>query len=157
MNEELQSTNDELQSINEQLHLTTAQVDAANGFLETVLAGLRAGVVVVDDELRIRSWNRRAEELWGFRSAEVTGQHFLNLDIGLPFDGVRPLLRAASGPDAEFGEVMLQAVNRRGRTVAVRVACSPLGPGRNGDRTAGAVIVMESDDVAIATDEVSPP
>jgi two-component system CheB/CheR fusion protein len=156
MNEELQSTNDELQHINDQLHLTTAQLDAANVFLETVLTSLRAGVAVVDSELRIRSWNRRAEDLWGPRAAEVTGQHFLNLDIGLPFDRVRPLLRAASGPDAQFGEVTLHAVNRRGRTIAVRVACSPLGPDRHGARTAGAVIMMESDDVPVTTDEGSP-
>jgi two-component system CheB/CheR fusion protein len=156
MNEELQSTNDELQSINEQLHRTTADLDSANGFLGTVLTSLRAGVAVVDGELRVRTWNRRAEDLWGLRSAEVTGQHFLNLDMGLPFEQVRPLLRAASGPDRTAGDVILQAVNRRGRTVTVRVACSPLGPDRNGSPTAGVIIVMESDDGAVEPDQVSP-
>jgi two-component system CheB/CheR fusion protein len=156
MNEELQSTNDELQGINEQLHRTTADLDAANGFLETVLTSLRAGVAVVDSELRVRTWNRRAEDLWGLRSAEVAGQHFLNLDMGLPFEQIRPLLRAASGPDRAPGEVTLQAVNRRGRTVTVRVACSPLGADRKGSLTPGVIIVMESDDVTVEPDQVSP-
>ncbi|MFI5495649.1 CheR family methyltransferase [Actinoplanes sp. NPDC051859] len=147
MNEELQSTNDELQSINDQLRISTAQLDDANSFLETVLTSLRAGVAVVDPDLRIRMWNRRAEDLWGLRSEEVVGDHFLNLDIGLPFEQVRPMLRGALGDDGASGEVTLDAVNRRGRAVVVRVACAPLrgiDPGRG---TEGAIIVMEADDL----------
>ncbi|MFC4065370.1 CheR family methyltransferase [Actinoplanes subglobosus] len=145
MNEELQSTNDELQSINDQLRVSTSRLDEANAFLETVLTSLQAGVAVVDPDLRIRMWNRHAEDLWGLRSGEVIGQHFLNLDIGLPIDQVRPLLRGALGPTGRSGEVKLDAVNRRGRAITVRVACTPLrsrdgGPG-GGD---GAIIVMET-------------
>ena len=144
-NEELQSTNDELQSINDQLHASTALLDDANAFLETVLASLRAGVAVVDNDLRIRSWNRRAEDLWGLRSAEVVGQHLLNLDIGLPFEQLRPLLRSASAPDGGTGEITLDAVNRRGRTISVHVACAPLHRRQDGSND-GAIVVMESDD-----------
>jgi two-component system CheB/CheR fusion protein len=145
MNEELQSTNDELQSINDQLRISTSRLDEANAFLETVLTSLQAGVAVVDPDLRIRMWNRHAEDLWGLRSGEVIGQHFLNLDIGLPIDQVRPLVRGALGADGRSGEIRLDAVNRRGRNVTVRVACTPLrsrdgGPG-GGD---GAIIVMET-------------
>lgn len=144
MNEELQSTNDELQSINDQLRISTSRLDEANTFLETVLTSLQAGVAVVDPDLRIRMWNRHAEDLWGLRSAEVIGQHFLNLDIGLPIEHVRPLLRAALGgaqdtEDGESGEIRLEAVNRRGRAVTVRVACTPLR-----QRDGGAIIVMET-------------
>jgi two-component system CheB/CheR fusion protein len=38
-------------------------------------------------------WNRHAEDLWGLRGGGLIGQHFLNLDIGLPIDRIRPLLR----------------------------------------------------------------
>ena len=41
---------------------------------------------MIDRDLRIRMWNRRAEDLWGLRAHEVIGQHFLNLDHGLPFE-----------------------------------------------------------------------
>jgi two-component system CheB/CheR fusion protein len=146
MNEELQSTNDELQSINDQLHASTELLDDANAFLETVLASLRAGVAVVDSDLRVRSWNRRAEDLWGLRSAEVVGQHLLNLDIGLPFEQLRPLLRTASAADGSGGEISLEAVNRRGRTITVRVACAPLRTQRAGAAGQGAIVVMESDE-----------
>jgi len=146
MNEELQSTNDELQSINDQLQASTAMLDSANAFMETVLANLRAGVAVVDPDLRIRSWNRRAEDLWGLRSTEVIGQNFLNLDIGLPFQQLRPLLRAASGSGGDTGEITLDAINRRGRPISVRVACTPLHSDGDGSRNDGAIVVMESDE-----------
>jgi len=154
MNEELQSTNDELQSINEQLRISTVRLDDANAFMETVLTGLRAGVAVVDHELQVRVWNKRAEDLWGLRGSEVVGQHFLNLDIGLPFEMVRPLLRAALGPDQVSGEVAVEAVNRRGRQITVRVACTPLR-GRTGENSGhGAIVVMESDGPPPGGDEV---
>jgi two-component system CheB/CheR fusion protein len=146
MNEELQSTNDELQSINDQLQASTALLDDANVFLEAVLASLRAGVAVVDSELRVRAWNSRAEDLWGLRAAEVIGQHFLNLDIGLPSEHIRPLLRAASAPDGSAGEITLEAVNRRGRTIVVRVACRPLRHQHCDGIREGAIVVMESDE-----------
>jgi two-component system CheB/CheR fusion protein len=147
MNEELQSTNDELQNINDQLRLSTEQLDGVNAFLEAVLTSLRAGVAVVDRDLRIQMWNRRAEDLWGLRSAEVIGQHLLNLDIGLPFEQLRPLLRGALGQHAAPGEIQTEAVNRRGRSIVVRVACTPLVAGVG---SGGAIVVMESDETAAA-------
>jgi two-component system CheB/CheR fusion protein len=146
MNEELQSTNDELHSINDQLRVSTAQLDDANAFLQAVLTSLEAGVIVVDGDLHIRIWNRRAEDLWGLRTAEVIGQHFLNLDIGLPFEQLRPLLRGALGPDAQPGVATIDAVNRRGRSVVVRVVCTPLGRWGGVTPDYGAIIVMEAGD-----------
>ncbi|MFI7603180.1 CheR family methyltransferase [Actinoplanes sp. NPDC049681] len=146
MNEELQSTNDELQSINDQLRVSSAQLDDANAFLETVLTSLRAGVAVVDRDLRIRMWNKRAEDLWGLRAGEVVGQHFLNLDIGLPFEKLRPMLRGSLVEGGVSSEVSLDAVNRRGRTVLVRVACAPLRSEVDGPATEGAIILMETNE-----------
>ncbi|HET6534436.1 MAG TPA: CheR family methyltransferase [Actinoplanes sp.] len=143
MNEELQSANDELQTMNDQLRISSARLDEANAFFETVLTSLDAGVAVVDMDLNVRMWNRRAEDLWGIRSAEVLGHHFLTLDIGLPFDGVRPVVRAALGPGAVAGEVSVDAVNRRGRPIVVRVACTPLRAVDGSAIGEGAVIVME--------------
>ena len=142
MNEELQSTNDELQTINDQLRISTDQLDESNGFLEAVLTSLRAGVAVVDQDLRIRMWNRQAEELWGLRPAEAVGEHFLNLDIGLPFERLRPMLRGAVA--GEPGEAEIEAVNRRGRAVLVRVSCVPLRPGDASEGKDGAIIAMET-------------
>jgi two-component system CheB/CheR fusion protein len=145
MNEELQSTNDELQSINDQLRESTAELDSANAFLEAILTSLRAGVAVVNRDLQVQVWNRRAEDLWGLRREEAVGQHFLNLDIGLPVEKLRPVIRQVLNGGGEPQEVVLPAVNRRGRGVTVRVVCTPLsGPAGAG----GAIMVMESDSAA---------
>ena len=140
MNEELQSTNDELQTINDELQDRTGELDTANGFLEAILTGLQAGVVVVDPGLHVRVWNRQAQDLWGLRAEEVVGHHFLDLDIGLPTDPVRSLIRGAlngAGPQ----EAVVAAVDRRGRRVDVRV----LGSALHGttDAAGGIILTME--------------
>jgi two-component system CheB/CheR fusion protein len=141
MNEELQSTNDELQTINDELQDRTGALDAANGFLEAILTSLRAGVVVLNPELHVRVWNRQAQELWGLRPEEVVGQHFLNLDIGLPTDRLRSLIRRSLAGEDGAQETTVAAVDRRGRSIDVRVLGSALHGG-SGD-AAGIILTME--------------
>ncbi|GAA4693192.1 PAS domain S-box protein [Pseudonocardia yuanmonensis] len=141
MNEELQSTNDELQTINDELQDRTGELDRANAFLETILTSLRAGVVVVGTELHVQVWNHQAEELWGLRRDEAVGQHFLNLDIGLPLDLVRPVVRSTLSGEDGPQEVTLPAINRRGRSIDVRVIASPLRG--DGGSVVGAILTME--------------
>jgi two-component system CheB/CheR fusion protein len=141
MNEELQSTNDELQVINDRLSERSVELDDLNNFLESILTSLRSGVIVVDPEMRVIVWNRGSEELWGLRRDEANGQHLLNLDIGLPLAELRPLVRSALVDTDPVGEITIDAVNRRGRTVSVRVVASPLRS-RNGE-TEGAILVLE--------------
>jgi two-component system CheB/CheR fusion protein len=140
MNEELQSTNEELQSINDELRDRTNELDTANTFLEAILTSLRAGVAVINHDMHVRIWNHRAEDLWGLRQDEVIGQHFLNLDIGLPTDQLRPLIRTVLAGDTEPQETHLTAVNRRGRTIDLHVVCTPLTR-TNGSAT-GVILLM---------------
>ncbi|MFI5843463.1 CheR family methyltransferase [Catenuloplanes sp. NPDC051500] len=139
-NGELQSTNDELQNSNERLRRKTAELDGANAFMDAILSNLQAGILVVDPSLKIRSWNRQAENMWGLRSSEAVGRHLLNLDIGLPVDQLRPVIRQALGGEPEPGELELQAVNRLGRQITVRIACSPM---LDEGVPVGAILVME--------------
>jgi two-component system CheB/CheR fusion protein len=141
MNEELQSTNEELQTINDELRERSDELNSANAFLHSVLTSLRGGVVVVDRELRVLGWNRDAEDLWGLRSDEVSGRHLLNLDIGLPLDQLRPVLRGSLGGDGHQ-TLQLDATNRRGRPIRLRVTLSPLGGAA--EEVRGVIIHMES-------------
>ena len=189
MNEELQSMNDELHASNEELRLRTLEVGEVNAFMESVLAGLRAAVLVIDADQRVLVWNRQAEELWGVRREEAVGQHLLALDIGLPMERLRPLVRAVldgaarpasdgvrvdgvrvdgvrvdgapgdgttgdgSSADAPApvaaAELRLPALNRRGRSIEVRVTATPLR--RDGEARPGAIIVVEQDDEPTGT------
>ncbi len=140
-NEELQSTNDELQTINDALRERSLDLDEVNEFLESVLTSIRAGIVVIDAEMRIKAWNRGAEDLWGVRREEAEGIHLLNLDIGLPVAEIRPVVREALSDPVYYGELMLDAINRRGRAAVVRLLCSSLRSS-NGE-SHGALLMME--------------
>ncbi|RBY83058.1 chemotaxis protein CheR [Geodermatophilus sp. TF02-6] len=142
MNEELQSMNDELSSTNEELRATTDEVGAVNRFMNGVLSSFRAGVAVVDAELRVLVWNAAAEDLWGLRQDEVAGRHLLNLDVGLPVSRLQALLRRqVSGEGDGHDTLELDAVNRRGRPVRVRVTVTTFSetPGQRH----GAVVLMD--------------
>ena len=144
MNEELQSTNDELQAINDTLRERSVELDEVNEFLEWILTSIRFGVIVVDTEMRVLAWNRGAEDLWGLRQDEAVGQHLLNLDFGLPVAELRPTVRAAL-QDVDFEATeLLQAVNRRGRQISLRLRCGPLRT--LGGDIRGGILLMETED-----------
>jgi two-component system CheB/CheR fusion protein len=146
MNEELQSMNDELQATNDELRDRTAEISSLNHFMESVLGSLGAGVVVVSREMIVQVWNCQAEDLWGLREDETVGQHFLNLDSGLPTERLKPLVREVIFDGSTGNEMVMQAVNRRGRTIGLRVAVTPLLSGD--DEPSGALLLMEPHDGA---------
>jgi two-component system, chemotaxis family, CheB/CheR fusion protein len=145
MNEELQSTNEELQTINEEARDRSDELGELNSFLESILTSLRSAVAVVDRDLHVRKWSRRAEDMWGLRSDEVVLKNFLNLDIGLPVERLRAPIRACLANESEYVELALDATNRRGRQVQVRVSCLPLNSTPGADPH-GVILLMEEQD-----------
>jgi two-component system, chemotaxis family, CheB/CheR fusion protein len=141
MNEEMQSTNEELQTINDELGQRTSELNQLNAFLESIWAGLGGAVVVLDPDLRVLVWNHGSEDLWGVRQDEVQGQHFLNLDIGLPVDQLGPALRQAMSAGNGGRTTTVDATNRRGRPLRCRVTCSPLVG--NDTTVRGVIVVVE--------------
>jgi two-component system CheB/CheR fusion protein len=142
MNEELESTNEELETANGELRDRGIALDQSNSFLESILGSLSSGVVVLTRDLTVRAWNHRAEDMWGLRSDEVEGSHFLNLDIGLPVDQLLGPIRAAMAGPSDSEDVVLQAVNRRGRAVQSTISITPL---RDDKEVIGVILVIEND------------
>jgi two-component system CheB/CheR fusion protein len=141
MNEELQSTNDELHTINDALRERGIELDEARGFLGSLLSAIHLGVLVVDREMRIVVWNRGCEDLWGIRSDEAVGAPLGGLDIGLPMAEVKPLIGRAFVDADATEETVVEAMNRRGRTIALRVTCRAFV---NGGTVDGALLLMEA-------------
>ncbi len=141
MNEELQSTNEELQSINEELRQRSDELNQVNAFLESILTSLRAGVVVLSNDFHILIWNRKAEDLWGLRNDEVLLQNFMTLDIGLPIEQLRIPLREILTGQSNYYEILLDAINRRGRGIHCHVICTPFL--RTGTDIQGVILLME--------------
>ncbi|MDH6099686.1 PAS domain S-box protein [Anabaenopsis sp. FSS-46] len=126
MNEELQSTNEELQTINHELSDRTTALNRTNLFLTGILKSLQMGIVVIDRNLNIVLWNYMVEHLWGLRTEEVLGKSLFSLDIGLPLEQLRSPIRDSLSAKQSFQEMILDATNRRGRTIECYLAITPL-------------------------------
>jgi two-component system CheB/CheR fusion protein len=145
MNDELQSTNQELQTINQDARERGEELLELNLFLESILASVRGGVVMLDRDFQIHKWNRRAEDMWGLRAEEVNRKNFLNLDIGLPVEKLRGAIRACLSRTEPYQELMVDAINRRGKPMEVKVTCTQL-PDPHGGEPRGVILVMEETD-----------
>ena len=141
MNEELQSTNGELKTINDELRSRTIDLNQANALLSSILSSLQAGVIVVDRQFQILSWNNQAEDLWGLRADEVQQQSLLNLDIGLPVDRLCLPIRNCLTGKSDRLELTLEATNRRGQPIQCRISLTLLiGPEQERQ---GVILLME--------------
>lgn len=124
--------------MNEEMRIRGSELEEARTFLEGVLSSVAVGVVVLDGDMRVRSWNRGAEDLWGLRADEVHEEMFFALDIGLPTSQLRDAVTQCLTKRERTGPVHAESVNRRGRSITCSVSCSPL------DRQAdGVVLLME--------------
>ena len=143
MNAELQSTNEEMQTTNDQLRGRTDEVNRANVFLESIVASMDAGVVVLDANLAVEIWNRKAEDLWGLRADEVRGKPFLTLDIGLPVEELKTPLRECLAGNSGLHRLVLDGRNRRGKAIRCAGMCVPLAG--TDKRVQGAILMMEQE------------
>jgi two-component system, chemotaxis family, CheB/CheR fusion protein len=148
MNEELTSTNDELEAMNEEQRTRSEELDRLNLFLEGILGNLRVGVVVVDREQKIQLWNANSQDLWGLRPEEVEGEDLLELDIGLPVADLREPLEEATTGKGNSTDLVLDAVNRRGRAFKCEVRVMPLFSAEQG-LFGGIVLAREAGDGAV--------
>jgi PAS domain S-box-containing protein len=102
--------------------------------LVRVLNYLNAGVYVTDKERRIMLWNRKAEEITGYRAEEVVGTACHDEVLNhITKDGVRlcpgelcPLHRSIETGVASEKPVLVYARKRDGKRVAVSVSVAPL-------------------------------
>lgn len=144
INEELQSTNEELETLNHELRRRSDDLNQVNAFMETIFANLPMAVVVLDRDHLVQVWSQRAVDLWGLRSEEAVGQHFMNLDIGLPVERLKHSIRAALSAGTANQTELLPATNRRGKAITCKVTVMPLRSHR--DVVSGVIVVMEEQD-----------
>ena len=140
MNEELQSSNEEMHSTNEELNIRTEELNRVSTFMESILTSLKMGMVVLDSRLSIQLWNNRTTELWGLRVEEVRDRFFFDLDIGLPVEQLRGMIRSCQTGENDYQEVTLKAIDRRGKTVDCRIICTPL---KIKEKQQGLILLME--------------
>jgi two-component system CheB/CheR fusion protein len=141
MNEELQSTNEELETMNDELRERSIELNDVNAFLETILTSMGMSVAVLDAKLRVQIWNAHSRELWGVTPEEVEGHRFLTLDIGLPLDELKGPLHACLAGTSDREELVLDAVNRRGRPFSCGIILLPM---RGAEGVSGVIVMMDT-------------
>lgn len=133
--------NDALQATSDDARVGEERASAVTHFLEAVLGSLPSGVLTVDPQWQVTAWNAASEDLWGLRADEVVGRRLAELDFGLPLEGVTDTVRTVlDRPEHGLHELRLDAVNRRGRAVRLRIVVSPL---QSRDGAGGALLVTE--------------
>jgi two-component system, chemotaxis family, CheB/CheR fusion protein len=141
MNEELESTNTELETINSELQQRSTELNRVNAFMEQIMANLQMGVAVLDGQLRVQLWNRRAEDLWGVNAGETIGKPLLGLDIGLPLAELAAPITTCLTSNDGFQERTVPATNRRGKAFRCRVRCTGT---RSLDGARSVIVLMDA-------------
>src|SRR5262245_7002536 len=142
-NEELETTNEELQSTNEELETTVEELQAANtelGSLNSELEGrtgelnrldthhrslldsLDQGVVVMNRDGAITTWNQTAEQMWGLRAEQAVGRQIFALPIGEVAQRIGSAFdRALRGEPTALSDVAYVTADRGARRGIFRI------------------------------------
>jgi two-component system CheB/CheR fusion protein len=140
--EQLQSTNQELKTMNDEMRAQADDRLRESAFLKSFFESFRGGIVVVDCDLVVQVWNRRAEALCGLRSHEAVGKYLLNLGLGLPVETLRGAIRSCLVGESEYVEIVAPRTTRRGRSIRCRVTCMPLV---RPDARAGVILLIDKE------------
>ncbi len=105
-----------------------AQVEGLKALQERILESSGVGLLLIDAEARIRTWNRRLEEIYGLPREEALGKTLRDV---FPLHTIRRIQRelAAVGPDVEARIYRHGLVNRSGERIVVNLAVSPVTAG----------------------------
>jgi len=99
-------------------------------FLENILDSMEGGVLTVDKNMRITSFNHAAEEISGFKREEVLNKECRQVLKSDHCKGECPVKKAVETGETFFGyEVMI--TNKEGKKIPVNVTTSPLRSSHN--------------------------
>ena len=82
-NEELRSTNEELEATNEELKERSDQLDAVSEYNKMIVDSIDEGLIVIDKNSIITTWNPSAVKMLGVIENEAIGNSFYNLEPGI--------------------------------------------------------------------------
>ncbi|MCY7296715.1 EAL domain-containing protein [Alteromonas sp. a30] len=82
-NEELQATNEELRTVNDELHEKTQELTSVNADLNNIQDASGTGLVVVNRDMLIRTFNSQAVRVLGLTKHDI-GRNFTSLRIRVP-------------------------------------------------------------------------
>jgi two-component system NtrC family sensor kinase len=120
------------------LELKAAQVERLKEFHENIIESLNIGVLTVDLEGRVESWNPQAERMLGTPREQAVGR---SLDEVLPYDLVAEM-ESRGGDEHVHSIYKFQLFSRSGERCIVNASFAPL-VGRNGERLGRLILLDE--------------
>lgn len=113
-----------------ELEARNIELEKTQDFLSGIIRDSAEGIVTLDVEDRITSWNRAAERIFGWKAAEVVGQkvdRLLPEDPRVREDRRRAFSRIRAGETVHDHQTT--RLRKDGKPIAVRLSWSPLvGP-----------------------------
>jgi two-component system CheB/CheR fusion protein len=148
LTQELHAANDEIATISDELRRRSDETDEVNAYLTSVLDALDHAVVVVDADLKVRTWYRMAQRRWGRTRQETVRRSLPGLELDLPMDELlEPLRSLVDGDDAE-PVFDLRSAELRPPSGPCVVRLAALRPVTGAGAGTGAVIVVTAADSA---------
>lgn len=92
MTDDLKFSNERLAEANISLQKGNIELDRRRGYIETVLESIATGVISVDKDGRITTFNSSAEKILGIPASDVIGKHYQSALHLLPLDKVQELI-----------------------------------------------------------------
>ncbi len=120
------------------LEQKAAQIERLKDFSENIVESLNVGVLAVDLEGRLESWNSQLERLIGVPRSEAVGR---KLSEVLPEDLVAEVEKRAAQEHVS-GIYKFHLLNKHGRSLVVNVSIAPL-VGKSGERLGRLLLVDE--------------
>jgi len=136
LQQRISTLNLELKKKNEQLELNLREKERVKDYLYNILESLNSGVVVVDGEGKVSTFNRAAEQISGIDREKVEGKFFnevLNPLLSEDYTSVFPL-REFQMSEGEF-----KLRRKDEKEVRVKVLVTPL----RGKELEGSVIILQ--------------
>lgn len=143
---DLKSTTEAVEHLNTTLVDSNRELLRYSGLHRQVMDNFPAAIVVLNAHLLVEEWNRAATTLWGLTEAQVTGEPFFGLHIGLPLEPLQDPVRATRQPGATPTMLEVVATDVNGEEFTCRVKVLPVSGGQPG--TAAMLIMEDTRDVA---------
>jgi two-component system CheB/CheR fusion protein len=138
-NEELQASNEELETMNDEMRMRGSELEDARRFLHNVLASVETAVIALDADMRVVSWNRAAEALFGFTAAQARTKRLADLHVGLNSAQVTELIEQTVRAARPSPPMTVLVQRSSGRSISCRIVCTPLG-----GTASGTVLVIDA-------------
>ena len=131
--EELQSTNEELTTVNDELRSRNVDVNQINNDLNNLLNSIDIAVIMVGNDLTIRRFTPRAQQIYGLIPGDI-GRPFFNVSPTIEMPPLQPLILQVM---SNLQTIEEEFTDSQGTRYQLRIL-----PYRAEDRIDGAVITL---------------